>query len=200
MFDIKKVKEICERRTKGNWKYNEEYERILVNPKRDKNGILSYDQEVCQMPNEYSIGYEKTYDNALFIVTASRVLPDAIAEIERLEGLTKQIDGEYTRQRRRINELETKEKEYRENMTRASKKIAFYEDLIEAGKITIIKNSIYKPKNGNTYWVVEAEDITSRVWSGRLLDFMYYKVGNCFETRAEASSKSKEVRESTMQY
>lgn len=200
MFDIKKVKEICERRSQGKWVYNEDYERILVNPRKDKNDILTYDQEICQMPNEYSVSFEKSVDNALFIITANRVLPEAIAEIERLNGVAKEIDKQNIKLSLVMADYEKKEREHIKNLTRVSQRISFFEKLVEEGKITIMSNSIYKPKDGNTYWVVEAGDITSRVWSSRLLDFMYYKVGNCFETRDEASSKSKEVRRNTMQY
>ena len=55
----------------------------------------------------------------------------------------------------------------------------------------------WKPENGDRYWYYsEAWDEENCVmWKGEFSDLLLWKVGNCFRTEKEASTKGKEVME-----
>ena len=61
------------------------------------------------------------------------------------------------------------------------------------GKAEIVKLP-WKPKTGRGYWYYSPCDETAHRgnWTGGYHDLLYWKAGNCFETREEAIAKGGE--------
>ena len=61
------------------------------------------------------------------------------------------------------------------------------------GKAEIVKLP-WKPKTGRSYWYYSPCDETAHRgnWTGGYHDLLYWKAGNCFETREEAITKGGE--------
>ena len=57
----------------------------------------------------------------------------------------------------------------------------------------------WKPKKGDTYsYYLNStyfDGINSCMWANECLDLLHWKVGNCFKTEEEASTKGKEIME-----
>lgn len=53
------------------------------------------------------------------------------------------------------------------------------------------KKKPFKPKKGDTYWYVAAcNGVNKYTWNDDVIDFFYYKSGNCFRTEGEALKNS----------
>lgn len=54
---------------------------------------------------------------------------------------------------------------------------------------------IWKPKEGETYWNVNAgADIAKKTWGGLNCDEILYQVGNCFRTEEAATAADNEIK------
>ena len=65
------------------------------------------------------------------------------------------------------------------------------------GKHEIIKLP-FKPKNGRTYWTVEEDRIFYDSWDNDMMDYSYFKLGNCFRTKEEAEANADRIRKEIM--
>ena len=67
---------------------------------------------------------------------------------------------------------------------------------ILSGEYEIVKLP-WKPKNSGDYWhyIISDDDACTDRWTGRAVDLMRWKTGNCFRTEEEAKTKGKEIME-----
>lgn len=73
----------------------------------------------------------------------------------------------------------------------------YNDDLIDVliGNYEIVKIP-WKPKATDYYYYsINREATIGRTWRGEAMDFMAWKLGNCFRTKEEAETKGKEIME-----
>ena len=52
-----------------------------------------------------------------------------------------------------------------------------------------VKKKPYKPQSDDAYWCVRSNgSIESYPWRNDIIDFLYYKLGNCYRTKEEAEA------------
>lgn len=53
----------------------------------------------------------------------------------------------------------------------------------------VIKHKPWKPSEGDKYWYISSNgNADYYCWTGDMLDFLTYKLGNCYRTREEAET------------
>lgn len=65
------------------------------------------------------------------------------------------------------------------------------------GELEIIKLP-WKPKKDERYWTVEEDHILKDIWDNDMMDYSYFKLGNCFRTREEAIANADRIRKEIM--
>lgn len=65
------------------------------------------------------------------------------------------------------------------------------------GEFEIIKLP-WKPKKDERYWTVEEDHLLKDIWDNDMMDYSYFKLGNCFRTQEEAEANADRIRKEIM--
>ena len=58
----------------------------------------------------------------------------------------------------------------------------------------------FKPKCNERYYNVASVSISCMYWCDSMLDYSFYKLGNCFRTKEEAEANADRIRKEIMNY
>lgn len=56
----------------------------------------------------------------------------------------------------------------------------------------------WKPKKDERYWTVEEDHLLKDIWDNDMMDYSYFKLGNCFRTKEEAEANADRIRKEIM--